>query len=276
VTDQPLSSRAHPSPDELADLRADALEAERTAEVSAHVVACPSCSDELAAMAEVEILLAEAGHAPIAMPADVAASLDAALARASLEREAGVPSLEEKRAERIAAVPVRSGASRMSKLIPALGAAAAVVVIAGIAYNLGTNQGADDSTAASDSAGQAPEAASASGGSGGDHDKSPTEVGKGGTNGLYRISPQKVTRNNLRDYASALAAAPTAAFQDPHAAATGDTARVCPPVKLSEAKRRTPVQFEGDLAFVVVKTEAREATVYTCESPPERLYSTTY
>jgi hypothetical protein len=273
VIDQPQSPRAHPSPDELADLRADSLGPDRSAEIAAHVVTCSSCTDELAAMDDVEILLSAAGREPLLMPTEVAASLDAALARASLERAAGVASLDEKRGEHPPAELAAGGRSRLSKLIPALGAAAAVFIIAGLAFDLGPNRDAEDAMTAGDGAASAqPESGRGGLGAGGNTPSGPDrDAGE-----LRWMAPQKVTKHNVRQYASALSAAPTASILDYAFDSMPATDRLCPPTRLSETFRRTPVEFEGELAYVVVKTAAREVMVYTCESPPERLYSTSY
>lgn len=266
MTEQPRPLSGHPSPDELADLRADELPAARQGEISAHVATCAQCTSELAAMDEVEILLGEAGRVSVAMPDDVAASLDATLARLSLERSTGVASLDEKRA-------TKAPSSRISTWLPRLGAAAAVLVIAGFVVNLTGNRGGDDNSAsdAGDSGGSS--VLSPEEGAGG----SDNSAG-GGSDYLRRLAPQRLNKSNLPTYAGALARAPapTASALDQPNSPTAEAARLCPTTKVTGKVRRTAVRFEGTLAFVVVKPEAREVSVYTCDSPPKWLYSTSY
>src|SRR5262249_38719483 len=99
VTEHPRPVPAHPTTDELADWHADTRdESGQAARISSHVANCPACAAEVAALDAVAAVLAEAGGEPVPMPDDVAASLDAALARVSLERAYDVPSLDERRA----------------------------------------------------------------------------------------------------------------------------------------------------------------------------------
>ncbi|MFE7191221.1 hypothetical protein [Kitasatospora sp. NPDC057541] len=90
----PLSSPdpaadAHPSVDELADLAEDLLPPADTDALRGHLTGCAECRETLAALAEVRLLLAE--DEPPAMPADVAARIDAALVAAAAQ-DAAVPS----------------------------------------------------------------------------------------------------------------------------------------------------------------------------------------
>ncbi|MEV0532994.1 zf-HC2 domain-containing protein [Kitasatospora sp. NPDC050463] len=81
----PLSSPdpvgAHPSVDELADLAEDLVEPATAEELRRHLDGCADCRGTAEALAEIGTLLGEV-PAP-AMPADVAARLDAALAAAA-------------------------------------------------------------------------------------------------------------------------------------------------------------------------------------------------
>ncbi|WP_031512701.1 anti-sigma factor family protein [Streptomyces sp. NRRL F-5123] len=70
---------AHPDVIEIADLAEGILSAERAAQVRAHVDSCADCADVLASLQEISGLLAELPE-PEAMPSDVAARIDAALA----------------------------------------------------------------------------------------------------------------------------------------------------------------------------------------------------
>ncbi|MFJ9946376.1 hypothetical protein [Kitasatospora sp. NPDC091207] len=86
----PLSSpgplEAHPSVDELADLAEELVEPDAARALRRHLDGCADCRDTAEALAELGTLLGEV-PAP-AMPADVAARLDAALAAAAAETDA--------------------------------------------------------------------------------------------------------------------------------------------------------------------------------------------
>ncbi|WP_327679034.1 zf-HC2 domain-containing protein [Kitasatospora sp. NBC_00458] len=81
------ASGPHPSVDELADLAEGLIEARDAAEALRHHLAgCPECRETADALAEVRTLLG--ATEPPAMPADVAARLDAALAAAAADHAA--------------------------------------------------------------------------------------------------------------------------------------------------------------------------------------------
>jgi hypothetical protein len=272
VTEYSPASRSHPSPDELADLRADALSESRAAEVVNHLLTCAQCVSELAAIDEVHTLLTDAGHESIAIPEDVAAAIDAALATVSLERASGVPSLDERRAAGAAAAgapDAPAGPGRdYGSLWKKLAVAAAVVIVGGggVAGLTQIEQGNDmsaDSDSAADTGGRGP--AELGTGMDGNPDDSPQGP---------RVKPERVTRDNLALYAQAFAVHPEAAYARP--TDMMDAERVCPSVDLSGNALRAPVRFEGRLAYLVVKRGTREVSVYTCDSTPERLYRTSY
>lgn len=267
MTEYSPASRSHPSPDELADLRADALADARLAEVSSHVASCPQCASELAAIDDVQALLVDAGNEPIAMPADVAAAIEAALATASLERASGIPSLAERRtsgASHDSASPGRDHGSLWRKLA----VAAAVVVVGGSAVaGLTRLEQGDDNVA---DAGSAADSGGAELGRGG----GTNEENLDGESPTSRIKPQRVTEDNLTLYAQALSDQPAAGYSGPRLPLPAE--RACPSVDLSGNALRTPVRFEGRLAYVLVKRGTREVSVYSCDSPPERLYRTSY
>ncbi|MFF7453695.1 anti-sigma factor family protein [Kitasatospora sp. NPDC008115] len=91
----PLSSPdpaadVHPDVDELADLAEDLLAPADAEALRRHLAGCADCRETVEALAEVRTLLAGAGSP--AMPADVAARIDAALAAAAQDdRPAPVP-----------------------------------------------------------------------------------------------------------------------------------------------------------------------------------------
>ncbi|MER7703428.1 zf-HC2 domain-containing protein [Kitasatospora sp. NPDC097605] len=91
----PLSSPdpaadAHPEVDALADLAEDLLAPADAEALRRHLAGCAECRETAEALAEVRTLLA--GAEPPAMPADVAARIDAALAAAAQEASAPAPS----------------------------------------------------------------------------------------------------------------------------------------------------------------------------------------
>ncbi|MGW1001231.1 anti-sigma factor family protein [Streptomyces sp. NPDC002520] len=73
----------HPDVAEICDLTEDLLPPERSADVQRHLEGCESCSDLHASLEEIRGLLGSA-PAPEAMPADVVARIDAALAAEAL------------------------------------------------------------------------------------------------------------------------------------------------------------------------------------------------
>jgi hypothetical protein len=75
----PTDQNAHPDVMEIADLAEDVLPEERAFQVRAHLGSCPDCADVLASLREISGLLAELPE-PEAMPSDVVARIDAALA----------------------------------------------------------------------------------------------------------------------------------------------------------------------------------------------------
>ncbi|MFE2108973.1 zf-HC2 domain-containing protein [Kitasatospora sp. NPDC059463] len=90
----PLSSPdaaagAHPGADELADLAEDLLPPDEADALRRHLSGCAECRETADALAEVRLLLAGAG--PAAMPTDVAARIDAALAAAAEDAPAPAP-----------------------------------------------------------------------------------------------------------------------------------------------------------------------------------------
>lgn len=154
----PLAPGAHPSPEEvdaLLDLPGDAPDDAGRQSVATHVAGCGACQEVAESLREVRRLLHEEGRRTPPPPADLGRRLDAALARASAEREGTV-------------VPLRAGnapAERRPRGVPRWLAAAAVVTVIGGSAVAATQLMGPGSTpmaasgGADSSAEQAPEAA---------------------------------------------------------------------------------------------------------------------
>ena len=84
-----MSQPEHPSADQIADLLDGGLPAAEAMSVNAHLAGCAECSDLRSALVDVTAVLAEEGATEWTMPADVAASLDEALAGAAANRSTG-------------------------------------------------------------------------------------------------------------------------------------------------------------------------------------------
>lgn len=153
---------AHPDVIEIADLSEGILPDERTAQVQAHIDSCADCADVLASLQEISGLLAELPE-PEPMPSDVAARIDAALAaepmpvigRPDVPRETerpvtpggfhgDVPRGTSAPAGRPGGPtgPGRTG-WRGRRMLLATAGAAAVLVLGGLAYQMGSRGSGD-------------------------------------------------------------------------------------------------------------------------------------
>jgi len=83
----------HPPIEQISDLVAGLLPAAEALALNSHLAACPDCTEERTALLELSDLLAGEGASGIEMPPEVAATLDAAIARASSDRAAQVRSI---------------------------------------------------------------------------------------------------------------------------------------------------------------------------------------
>lgn len=257
----PADAVRHPSPDDLADLREGLLDGAAAREVTAHVDDCADCRAELAALDEVAALLADEGAVGVSMPADVAARLDDALARAAAERSAGIPSLAERRS------------SLATRSFRWLGAAAAVVIVGYGAVTVlddGVGGGSADQSSAGDIA-----SLEAGDSAGGDTADSPTAPEKG-SDDYQRLAPQRLDRGTLSSYADALSGRAEILPRPNNTVDTQAFRERCVVPRSKPPVTAAPVRWKHRLAYVVVNTETRVATVYACETPPERLYSTPY
>ncbi|MFI0895298.1 anti-sigma factor family protein [Streptomyces sp. NPDC020983] len=155
----PTDQNAHPDVMEIADLAEDILQEDRAFQVRAHLGSCPDCAGVLASLREISGLLAEMPE-PEAMPSDVVARIDAALAAEPLPaseqpdvpRETappapggspgGVPRGTSAPAGRPAASTGPGRARRRGRrmLLTAAGAAA-FLVLGGLTYELASHSG---------------------------------------------------------------------------------------------------------------------------------------
>jgi hypothetical protein len=261
-------ARAHPSTDELADLREGLLSDADDARVRAHVEVCSECASDLAALDEVTAVLRAAGAVPEPMPAAVARAIDQTLRDAAASASA-LPRRSPDRAATGAATP-----QPLRWVRPAFGwlagAAAAVVVIGGIGVglaNLGSRsdndaEGAGGSASVAGSDGVRPNA---------------DEHGRATLDKAHRVAPH-LDETSLQAYASALAArptVPTVSNPDSASGAGGVMGRSCQ-VPRGIGGLRQPVVWHAKHALLVLMREARVASVYSCDPTPRLLYSAPY
>lgn len=266
-----MTGSPHPTLDALAELHEGLLAPEESQRVSDHLSACVDCSAARDALADVTRTLDAAAREPITMPAGVAASLDAALARASSERSAGVASMAERRTPN----GTRSTADRRrwSRLAP-VGAAAATALILGAvgAQILGNNSGRSDSATSSGAADEQ----SAPLGQGEDKALGETggkaKSGEGHSDATQPSALQTVTPTTLPAYARQLMQSQRRHSLDTATASCADAARVIAP----RASMAAVVRWEGTRAVVLLETKLRRARVVTCGSAPQELYRTPY
>jgi hypothetical protein len=200
------------------------------------------------------------------MPAAVARAIDDALSQA-----AATPS-DRPVPERVATLPA---GSRIRWVRPAFGwlagAAAAVVVLGGIGVGLNNVGSRSD-----DSAG-----ATAADSGGGTEMEFPTSSGQTGQGaGKNGHAPQRINEQTIRSYASDLAAraaTPTSSGDNTVSGSGGShySARMCPATHGTSGLKH-PVIWYGDDALLVVRREARVASVYSCDATPRLLYSARY
>lgn len=273
----------HPHADVLADHHARLLAGAEQAAVQRHLAGCPGCQRVVAELDEVSRLLAAEGHRPVTMPASVAARLDGALAEESAQRsDRGAVEGGEHRS-----VAVTSLASRRTsgepfgrrRVWPALAAAAAVVVVSAVGFQVmqGQGQGADSAASgggAQDSvqeggAAAAPESDDSSPESG--VPSTPTDALKAAPE--FR-STSRSSVAELTALARALARGNTEmAVRARGVCATplddsGNFASAAVPVSL--------IRWQGRPAILQVDVAGHRLVVLDCETARQRLFSTTY
>jgi hypothetical protein len=257
-------ARAHPTVDELADLGEGLLSTADEARVRDHLDGCAACAAEVAAIDEVVTVLRDAGAEPVTIPDSVARAIDDALQQA-----AATPSSRPV-PERTASGPVPS---RRRWVKPAFGwlagAAAAVIVIGGIGVGLRDLGSQSNDSSASDTGGGRGMAA------GRQPESSPTT----GDDGDY-LGPGKrghdlkhLSENSLRSFARDIVGQ-TAEPQTTNSSGDAAYADRCGVQGMGRLKQ--PVIWHGTKALVVVRREARVASVYSCDATPRLLYSAPY
>lgn len=277
-----MTDIVHPTLDKVADLRERLLEPHQAAAVEAHLSVCADCAALLAALDDVSVQLADVGADLAVMPASVAADLDATLDRASAEREAGVPSLADRRTSD-SLQPYRTPSRRPAWIL--IGAAAAVAVIA---IPIGLNNREPGSDLASDSAGsveelgqrnldeQGPRGAQEGSAGGAEGRTDPT----GPASSLPTEEARRVERLNPRNLAAFAARADSAQDTEVSEAPLAIAARCATYKSLTSADDKraiaAPARWRGKRAVVLVDLAASSVSVFDCRTPTEVLYSTNY
>jgi hypothetical protein len=148
----------HASDDELADLGAGILRPRRAARIEQHLTGCPQCRGVSSQLASMPQLLSSVGFP--AMPADLSARIDTALASEVRQRQASAPATEAGRRD----LPVGAGGggprgNRGGWRLPGfsvgatrvLAAAGALVIIGGVSYGIAANVGPSSESGSSSS-----------------------------------------------------------------------------------------------------------------------------
>ena len=281
-----MTDIVHPPLDEIADLQAQLLEPHAAASVQAHVSRCADCAALLAALDDISVQLTDVGADLAVLPASVAADLDSALERASVEREAGVPRLADRRTSD-APQPSRPPSRRPRWIL--IGAAAAVAVIA-IPIGLNNLEPESDSASesASDSAGSIEElrqrdedeqdSAGAQEGSAGGVEGSIEPTGPASS--MPTEEAARVERLNPRNLAAFAARADSAQGTEVSGALLDIAARCATYKSLASADEKraiaAPARWRGRRAVVLVDQAESSVSVFDCRTPAALLYSTDY
>jgi hypothetical protein len=147
----------HASNDDLACLAADCLKPRKAARIQAHMSQCPQCTQVSEQLAGVPTMLASTSYSFPAMPDQLSARIQTALAAESGQRLASAPPAEAGRGE----LPERAGSSRRGWRMPSFSApssrilatASALIILAGGGYEIATHVSGQPSQSASGSAG---------------------------------------------------------------------------------------------------------------------------
>lgn len=269
----------HPSIETIADHLAALLPPERQASVGAHLSHCADCTAAAEAVDEVSRLLAQTSADTVPMPAGVAARLDEALRSAGEQRTAdnrvgpgaivvqlGRPSAQTPRG------------SRRSWALLAAAAAAVVAVGTVVVGDLDLSpDGSADSPLAADApvspASDSPAAATAEAAPGAATAESTPERGSDSGNekdNNFAPARSKLTRlspASLPLYAAGLTRVTT---QDDSVSGR------CAPAPGPVGDVISTVRWKGARATVVVDADARQATVFDCETASTVLFRTGY
>jgi hypothetical protein len=267
----------HPTIDQIADDDAGLTSADDSRTIAAHLAECSACRQTAERLAEVSAVLSEAGATVEPMPAEVADALDLALAAASAERAAGVPSLDERRAARgDQAAPghdtVGTGSGRRGRWV--FGAAAAVAVFAiGAAV---ANNGLPGSTSSDDSAASTTRGDSDAAGdaAGGQAEAGPQDQPTANAGSLIAGAPE-LNADNVDAYAQRLAAGKTTPTA-PERATCGDLTPQTGSDAVLTSTLSSIVSYDGNRAVLRVDRHSRRLTVLSCPGPTRVLYSSSY
>ncbi len=256
-----MNQPRHPSTERISDLLAGALPATEAMDVNAHLASCSACRRAREDLLDLTAMLAEEGAAPVEMPPDVVAAVEAAVGRASLKRAGGYPTVE----------PVRPSAGRQPWKWLAGAAAAVVVAGVGVAGVQAISHGGNSGNATSaDSAGASNRSVAQQGGAynahppkavGGRSSSSALPDGKVPAEALESLAPAGVP-GEARRLAARGAALPLAL-----------AAGCATPI---DAGPSTVVRFEGRRAVLTVDLQTRLATIYDCATAKQTLYVTGY
>lgn len=304
-----MNDSLHPTIAEIADLHGQLLEPDEVAVIEGHLAECADCACVLVALDDVSALLLGVGAEQVALPASVAADLDAALDRAGAERAAGVSALADRRTSGAVSpspAPSRGSsrtASRQRSSWVWLAAAAVTAVIAiptGLAML--SDGSSDDSVTGSAGAEQAPAdtrsqqdgvAGAPGSGGGGAKPENGSRAGDGAgqerdpqdqdptgaccpetdidLSGEERLNPRNLAGFAVAAKIDVLEAKPTPRLR----------ARQCATFErfdkaADKAEFAAPARWRGSQAVVFVDTQASSVAVYDCMTPGELLYRTGY
>ncbi len=254
-----MNHSAHPPVDVLADHREGLISGVEAGAITAHLKTCADCRGLVASLDDVADLLAAEGAQPLPMPADVAASLDEALTRASRERSSGVPNLADRRTPHDG--PAESTRPHRRVTWPLLGAAAVAV----LATAVGIQYVPDNSSSEDSQAG------------GGDSQNGSLDSGDDAAPGAApEDAITTVTRTSLAEQARQLATY----SQDPDSVQGEAPKRLegqcATPTKRYGSGPVSLILWEGDRAVLVLDPEDRTATVVDCETATKRLFTKKY
>jgi hypothetical protein len=160
-----VNANEHPTIEQIADLQEDLLPAAEAAALRAHLAGCEDCQSASEALAQVTDVLAAEGRDVPEIPADVAASIQAALAETRGDLYgSGSPRADTGSHESRDELARRRSRRQKHRWVLGLAAAAAAVVALGSVTDVMNGSGGDDGGAASSAEGGAADEEFAEGG----------------------------------------------------------------------------------------------------------------
>ncbi len=276
-----MSATWHPTIEQIADHDAGSASAEDAQQVAEHLADCAQCRGVSEQLGQVSEALGVVGASIEPIPADVADRLDAALATAASEREAGVPSLAERRDQRSVAGTSSSDSTgptaRRGRWV--LGSAAAVAVFAigaAIASNglQGGSGRSDSATSSADQEAGAHQDSSAGSGSSAPQAAPTTKDSASPEPEVNRLrQTPSLDAANVSQFAGRLSRGEVGAM-------SVAVSRCRVPNPAAAAASQTPVSalvsYEGRSAVLQVERSPRRLTVYACPGPARVLYRSSY